>query len=71
MTQVTLEQLRFELRRSIYAWIFFNSKYYSTGLPRWLSGKEPICQCWRHRRHGLGRPPEGGHGSLLQYACLG
>ena len=21
------------------------------GLPRWLSGKEPTCQCRRHRRH--------------------
>ena len=21
-----------------------------TGLPRWYSGKEPTCQCWRLRR---------------------
>ena len=23
------------------------------GLPRWLSGKEPACQCRRHRRCGF------------------
>ena len=23
------------------------------GLPRWLSGKEPPCQCRRHRRRGF------------------
>ena len=21
------------------------------GLPRWVSGKEPACQCWRHNSH--------------------
>ena len=42
-----LNNSRVELRRSIYARVFFNSKYYSTGLPRWLSGKEPTCQCKR------------------------
>ena len=24
---------------------------HSAGLPRWLSGKEPTCQCRRHKRH--------------------
>jgi len=23
------------------------------GLPRWLSGREPTCQCRRHKRHGF------------------
>ena len=45
-----------------------------SGLPRWLSGKEPTCQ---HRRHrdvgsipGWGRSPGGGNGNPLQYSCL-
>ena len=37
-------------------------------------GKEPACQCRRHKRHlcdpGLGRFPGGGHGNPLQYSCL-
>ena len=47
----------------------------SEGLPRWLGGKEPACQCRRHKRPGLdpwvGRSPGGGHGNPLQYSCLG
>ena len=38
------------------------------------SGKEPTCQCKRHKRCGfdpwLGRFPGGGHGNPLQYPCL-
>ena len=42
------------------------------------SGKEPICQCRRHKRHirdmgsvpWLGRSPGREHGSPLQYSCL-
>ena len=37
------------------------------------SGKEPACQCRRHRNLGsipwLGRSPGGGQGSPLQYSC--
>ena len=44
------------------------------GLPRWLSGKEPACQCWRHKRckfdPWVGRSPGEGHGNPLQYSCL-
>ena len=40
--------------------------------PRWLSGKEFICQ---YRRHGfipwLERSPGGGNGNQLEYSCLG
>ena len=25
----------------------------SSGLPRWLSGKEPVCQCRQYRRHSF------------------
>ena len=38
------------------------------------SGKEPICQCRRHKRHDsvpeFGRSPEGGRDNPLQYSCL-
>ena len=38
------------------------------------SGKEPTCQCRRHKRCGFdpgsGRSPGGGHGNPLQYSCL-
>ena len=50
----------------------------------WISGKEPACQCRRHKRGGfagdtreegsipgLGRSPGGGNGDPLQYSCLG
>ena len=44
------------------------------GLPGCISGKEPACQCKRHKRWGLdpwvGRSPEGGHGNPPQYFCL-
>ena len=34
------------------------------------SGKEPTCQCRRHKRSGLERYPGGGHGNPFQYSCL-
>ena len=38
------------------------------------SGKEPACQCRRHKRHGsiagLGKSPGGEHGIPLQYSYL-
>ena len=38
------------------------------------SGKEPACQCRRHKRcrfnPWVGRSPGGGHGNPLQYSCL-
>ena len=30
-----------------------NSSMLLLGLPRWLSGKEPACQCRRHKRCGF------------------
>ena len=30
-------------------WIIYSQPYINTGLPWWLSGKEPTCQCRRHR----------------------
>ena len=38
------------------------------------SGKEPACQCRRHKRRRFDpwvrRSPAGGHGNPLQYSCL-
>ena len=43
-------------------------------LPRWHSGKVPICQCGRYKRHGfdswVGKSPGVGNGNPLQYSCL-
>ena len=49
------------------------------GFPVGASGKEPACQCMRHKPiepanvgsiPGLERSPGGRHGSPLQYSCL-
>ena len=44
------------------------------GFPGGASGKEPACQCRRHKKcgfdPGLIRSPGGGHGNPLQYSCL-
>ena len=48
--------------------------YTYLGFPGGTSGKEPACQCRRHRRRGLisglGRSSGGGRGNLLQCSCL-
>ena len=39
--------------------------------PRWLSGKEPACQCKNEGSIlGLGRSPGEGNGNPLQCSCL-
>ena len=41
-------------------------------LPRWLSGKESVCNAGDSgSTPGLGRSPGKGNGSPLQYSCLG
>ena len=44
------------------------------GFPGGTNGKEPDCQCRRHRDKvsipGLGRSPGGGYSNPLQYSCL-
>ena len=44
------------------------------GFPGAASGKEPACQCRRHKRCGFDpwvrKTPGGGHGNPLQYSCL-
>ena len=40
----------------------------TSGLPRWLNGKESTCQSRRHR-FWVGRSP-GGNDNPLQYSCL-
>ena len=50
----------------------FISTYW--GFPGGTSGKEPACQCRRHKRMGSipgpGRSPGGGHGNPFQYSYL-
>ena len=45
------------------------------GLPRWLSGKEPACQCRRQKRRSfhswVRKIPGEGNGNPLQCSCLG
>ena len=47
---------------------------YLSGLSRWGSGKESVCQCRRHKRLGLdpelGRYPGIWNGNLLHYSYL-
>ena len=38
------------------------------GLPKWLTVKEPACQC---KKLKLGRSLGEGNGNPLQYSCLG
>ena len=45
-----------------------------SAFPGGTNGKEPTCQCRRHRDSGsvpwFGRSPGGGHSNPLQYSCL-
>ena len=47
---------------------------FSQGFPGGTSGKEPTCQCRRHKRHEVdpwvGRSAGEGNGNPLQYSCL-
>ena len=47
---------------------------YLQGFPGARGGKEPVCQCRRHKDvaliPGLGISPGGGHGNPPQYSCL-
>ena len=46
-----------------------------SGFPGGSSGKEPICQCRRHKKLGfnpwVGKIPGGGHGNPFQYSLPG
>ena len=52
----------------------FATSVLSLGLPRWLSGKEPTCQCKRCRRQEfdpwIGKIPWSRKWHPLQYSCL-
>ena len=61
--------------RIIYIFLVFVKYQWNwLGFPGSTSGKEPACQCRRHKRWdsvlGLGRSPGGGNGDPLQYSCL-
>ena len=62
---------------SCWPWLFASKSLcghmFNYGLPWWLSGKslpavQEMQETWIS---GLGRSPEGGNGSPLQYSCLG
>ena len=46
----------------------------AAGLPTWLSGKEPVCQCRRDKRRRfhpwVGKVPWRSKWNPLQYSCL-
>ena len=49
----------------------FSPTRVSARIPRWLSGKESVCNAGDLGLiPGLGRSPGGGHGNPLQYSCL-
>ena len=54
--------------------LIYISRIIWCGLPRWLNGEEPACQCRKtgeaNSVPGIGRSPEGGNGNPLQYSCL-
>ena len=54
---------------------FLHSLLPGMGFPAGTSGKEPTCQCRKHRDKGSipesGRSPGGGNDYPLQYSCLG
>ena len=50
--------------------IFGSDSGFWERLPRWLSGKESICQCRRPQRHRLIPESGGGHGNSLQDSYL-
>ena len=63
-------------RRIIYIFLVFVKYQWNwLGFPGSTSGKEPACQCRRHKRCGFkpssGRSPGGAHGNPLQYSCHG
>ena len=54
--------------------VWNKSLWLRKGFPGSASGKEPTCQCRRHKRGdsipGWGKSPRGGHDNPLQYSCL-
>ena len=56
-----------------YVCVFLFLKWLQTSPQGFLGGthgKEPACQCRRHKIPGSGRCPAGGHGNPLRYSCL-
>ena len=60
-----------------YWYYYFSRINTKRGLPRWLSGKQSVCQCRRDRRHGFnptfiqsGRSPGEGDDNPHQHSCL-
>ena len=62
------------IQKDCLSWYYVSLSISTLGFPRWLSAKEPTCQCGRQRRRALvpgsGRSPGEGSGNPLQYSCL-
>ena len=60
------------MKFTLVTFYFYISSNGCKGLPRWLSGKEPL---WKAGDMGSipgsGRSPGEGNGNPLQYSCLG
>ena len=58
----------------LFCFIYIDMHCLTNGFPGGTCGKEPTCQCRRHKRTGsipgLGRFPGEGNGNPLQYSCL-
>ena len=74
LTGITHSSPRGAFRRNpvLYSTFYGHKPYLTEGLPRWLSGGEPACQCRRLALiPGSGRSPGAEIGSPLHYSCLG
>ena len=64
--EIIIEFTEFVLKIKLYS--------HTRELPMGHTGKEAICQCWRHKRRRfdlwIRKTPGLGHCNLLQYSCL-
>ena len=68
-THMLIKIMHFEDR--IYVFFNLTSVTYISGVPWWLSGKEPACQCRTDLIIGSGKAPGERNDNPLQYSCLG
>ena len=72
--EMKLEVCRINVNSTWLLWAYIMDSFYFSGLSRWHSGKEPICNAGDSRHTGLisgsGKSSGGGHGNPLHYSCL-
>ena len=74
LTRITRSSPSSAFRRKpvLYSTFHGHKPYLTEGLPRWLSGREPACQCRRLALiPGSGRSPGAEMGNPRHYSCLG